>query len=243
MSKIYKKIHYCWFGGSELPRISIKCIESWKKYLSDFEIIRWDETNFNINSNIFVKQAYEQKKYAFVSDYVRMHALYSYGGIYLDTDVEILKDFSDKLENRNMVLGFEDEGFVMTAFIYSKANNLLIKNIIERYNNMRFVEENGEINCEPNTIYFTKILENRGLKINNKLQVFGDEFVIYPNDAFCAFDMYCQKYVLSKNTVTVHHCNGSWLSFNDKFKAKLRKILILIFGKECFKKIKEKIYG
>lgn len=242
MSKICKKIHYCWFGGSELPEMTVNCIESWKKYLGDFEIVKWDETNFDINSNIFVKQAYERKKFAFVSDYVRMYALYNYGGVYLDTDVEVLKDFSDKLENRNMVLGFEDEYFVMTGFIYSTANNNLIKNIIERYDSMKFIEESGKVNCEPNTIYFTKILEKSGLSINNRLQSFGDQYIIYPNDIFCAFSIDCQKYIINENTVAVHHCNGSWQSLGDKFKAKAKSILILMFGKEYFEKVKGKVY-
>lgn len=242
MSGICKKIHYCWFGGKELPEMSVKCIESWKKHLCEFQIVKWDETNFDINSNVFVKQAYEQKKYAFVSDYVRMYALYNYGGIYLDTDVEVLKDFSDKLENKNMVLGFEDETFVMTGFIYSTVNNKLIRDIIDGYDKMKFVEDNGKINCKPNTIYFTNILKENGLSVTNRLQEFADQYVIYPNDVFCAFNIDCQKYILSENTVAIHHCNGSWQSFTDKLKAKLKSILILMFGKEYFEKVKEKVY-
>ena len=119
MNKIPKKIHYCWFGGNPLPKETVEYIKSWKKYCPDYEIIEWNESNFDINRNLYIKQAYEAKKYAFVSDYVRVFALYKYGGIYLDTDVEVFKDFNDLLDNESF-WGFEQENYIATSTIGAK---------------------------------------------------------------------------------------------------------------------------
>ena len=128
-----KKIHYCWFGGKKLPKSVEDCIKTWKKFLPDYEIKQWNESNFDVNSFPFVKEAYESKKWAFVSDYVRIYALYNEGGLYLDTDVKILKDPTDVL-NKEVVLGYEDSGYVGTAMIYAQnPQNKYIKAILDYY--------------------------------------------------------------------------------------------------------------
>ena len=121
---IPKIIHYCWFGNNEKPNIVKKCIASWKEHLKEYEIIEWNEKTFDINSNKFVKEAYEKGMYAFVSDYVRVYALYNYGGIYLDTDVEVKKSFNDLLDN-DSIWGFEEKNFIATSTIGACKKNKL----------------------------------------------------------------------------------------------------------------------
>ena len=141
-----KTIHYCWFGGKKLPKKVKKCIKTWKKYLPDYKIKEWNEKNFDINSCNFVKEAYENKKWAFVSDYVRIYALYHEGGIYFDTDMKIIKDVSNIID-KDFVMGFEDSGYVGTAFIGVKEKkNKYIKEIMEYYNNISHF--NPEILCQ-----------------------------------------------------------------------------------------------
>ena len=124
-----KKIHYCWFGGKKLPKDVKKCIATWKKMLPDYEIIEWNEEKFDVNSVPFVKQAYDNKKWAFVSDYVRTYALYEQGGLYLDTDVKILKNVEDIID-KNLVFGYEDSGYFGTAVIATNIkNNPYIKGV------------------------------------------------------------------------------------------------------------------
>ena len=119
---IPKVIHYCWFGRNPKPKLFKKCLKSWKKYCPDYKIVEWNEDNFDISSNLYTKQAYENKKWAFVSDYVRIYALYNEGGLYLDTDVKILKDVSNVVD-KDMFLGYEDSGYVGTAVIGVKEKN------------------------------------------------------------------------------------------------------------------------
>ena len=133
---IPKKIHYCWFGGKKLPKSVEQCIKTWKKQLPDYEIIEWNGNNFDINVCPFVKQAYENKKWAFVSDYARIYALYNEGGIYFDTDVKVLKNI-EHIIDKDMVLGYEDSGFFGTAFISVKEkHNKHIKEILDYYNKL-----------------------------------------------------------------------------------------------------------
>ena len=136
---IPKTIHYCWFGNNDKPTIVKKCIESWEKNLSDYEIIEWNEETFNIECNDFVKEAYEKKMYAFVSDYVRVYALYNYGGIYLDTDVEVNKSFNDLLEN-DSIWGFEEKNYIATSTIGARKGNELIKEFLDEYNGRKFIK-------------------------------------------------------------------------------------------------------
>ena len=154
-----KKIHYCWFGGKKLPKSVEDCIKTWKKFLPDYEIKQWDESNFDVNSFPFVKEAYESKKWAFVSDYVRIYALYNEGGLYLDTDVKILKDPTDVL-NKEVVLGYEDSGYVGTAMIYAQnPQNKYIKEVLDYYGKIKHFEPEIMYNF-ANPVIITKILKH-----------------------------------------------------------------------------------
>ena len=152
-----KIIHYCWFGGKPLSKVAKKCIKSWKKYLPDYEIKQWDETNFDINICSFVKEAYEKKKWAFVSDYARIYALYKEGGIYLDTDMKVLKDVSN-IASKEMFMGFEDSGYIGTAVIGIKEKeSLYAKEILEYYDAIEHFNEEV-IYDYANPVIITKIL-------------------------------------------------------------------------------------
>lgn len=157
---IPKTVHYCWFGGKEKPELTNMCISSWKKHLPDYEIIEWNENNFDINMNNFVKEAYEAKKFAFVSDYVRAYVLYNYGGIYLDTDVEVIKPL-DQFLDHNVFTGCESDKYCVTGTIGSTKNHELIKSLLEYYDNKKFRLDNNEYNNTPNTVIITEIIKNK----------------------------------------------------------------------------------
>jgi len=164
---IPKKIHYCWFGKNPMPKLAQKCINSWNKYCSDYEIICWNEDNFDINSNEYVKEAYENKKFAFVTDYVRLYALYNYGGVYMDTDVEVLKSLDKFLENEAFS-GFENTEYVPTGIMASTKGNNVIKDLLDYYKDRHFIKEDGSFDLKTNTETITSIMEKKGLNKNNK---------------------------------------------------------------------------
>ncbi|EGT3601059.1 glycosyltransferase family 32 protein [Clostridium perfringens] len=218
-----KIIHYCWFGRTKLPDLAVKCIESWKEKCSDYEIRVWNEDNFNININSYVRQAYDNKKYAFVTDYVRLYVLYNYGGIYMDTDVEVLKSLDEFLE-LDAFSGFEKEDAIPTGIMGCKKGNLLFKELLEYYNDKSFVKENGELDLTTNVDIITNILLNKGLVLNNETQVI-EGFKLFPKEFFCPKDYRTGNIKLTYNTYTIHHFAGSWHSNKQKFKNKIIKIL------------------
>ena len=156
--RIPRIIHYCWFGKGEKPKIVLKCIESWKKHLHDYEIKEWNEENFDINCNTYVSEAYKMRKYAFVSDYVRVYALFNYGGIYLDTDVEVFKPFDDLLSHETF-WGFEQENYIATSTIGSMKGNNLIKIFLDKYTIKGFIKDDGTQDDQTNVAIITKMLE------------------------------------------------------------------------------------
>lgn len=220
---IPKVIHYCWFGGKELPQKEKQCIQTWKEILPDYEIVRWDESNFDININNYVKEAYDSKKYAFVSDFARFHILYNYGGIYMDTDVKVLKRLDHFLENEAF-LGFENNDMIAPGLIFgAKKENKIIEEIIEGYKNRRFILNDGKLNLTTVCEYTTNILKNYGLKSNNKEQKVGN-IKIYPTDYFCPLDYNTGKTQITVNTHTIHLYNASWQNNSQKIKARIKRI-------------------
>ena len=160
MSKI---IHYCWFGGSEKPPIVKKCIDSWKEYFPDFEIMEWNEQNFDIHNNRYVEEAYQSKKYAFVSDVARFYALEKFGGLYFDTDVEVIKDFAPLLDQEAFA-GFETDEYINPGLVLwvKEKNNRLMKEMLNYYEGLSFIREDGSFNTTTICIYFTEILKQYG---------------------------------------------------------------------------------
>lgn len=230
MDKIPKKIHYCWFGGKELPPLAIKCLNSWKEKLPDYEICRWDESNFDLFSNLYVREAYENKKWAFITDYARLYILYNHGGIYMDTDVEILKTLDDLLFE-NAFSGFEHNENIPTGIMASKKDNKWIKLLLDYYDDRHFIVDD-KIDLTTNVVIITNLTKEKyHIRQNNTLQRF-DDFTIYPSDYFCPKNIITDEIIITENTYCIHHFSGSWLSSSMKIKVKIFKIYKKIFGKE-----------
>jgi mannosyltransferase OCH1-like enzyme len=239
---IPKKIHYCWFGRGQMPELAVNCINSWKKYLPDYELILWNEDNFDINCNQYVKEAYESKKYAFVTDYVRLYALYHHGGIYMDTDVEVLKSL-DKFLEQSFFIGCEKEDLIQTGLIGSLPKNRIVKRILNYYDDKKFVLNDGSLNLLPNPKIFSPILhEEYGWIPKNSFQNLADGISVYPIDYFCAKDWETGKIRISENTHTIHHFSGSWHTKTDKLKIRVQNI-IGPRGTQFIVNIKKKIKG
>lgn len=226
---IPKTIHYIWFGRNQFPELVNKCIESWKEYCPDYKFILWNEDNFDLDSCQFVKEAYEKKKYAFVSDYVRLEVLYKFGGIYLDTDVEITKNLDHFLYHRAFS-GFEDNKNIPTGIIASEKEHSLFKELLSYYNNRPFIKEDGTYDMITNVEVITHQLLKKGFTPNNKLQTV-DGFTLYPNDYFCPINPTNGVSNMTDNTHTIHHFNGSWLTFEQRRELEKRKMLVKRFGK------------
>lgn len=227
---IPKKIHFCWFGGKPLSEETKKYIESWKVHCPDYEIIEWNETNFDINSNNYVKEAYEAKKWAFVTDYVRLYVLYNEGGIYMDTDVEVLKKL-DQFLVHDAFSGFETEKDIPTGIMGSRKELPLFKKLLEYYDNRHFIKQDGSYDMTTNVSIISDICKQYGLKRNNKLQNI-EGFVLYPSDYFCPKSHDTGKIDLTSNTVTIHHFAGSWLSIEAQKRINLSHYLCNKFGKK-----------
>lgn len=236
-TKIPKVIHYCWFGSKEKPNIVQRCMDSWKKNLPDYKIIEWNESNFNIHCNSYVSEAYKAKKFAFVSDYVRLHALYNYGGIYLDTDVEVFKPFDDLLHHESF-WGFEQENYIATSTIGSCQSNFLIGEFKSTYEKKSFLKENGEIDQLTNVAIITEILKSKGLELTGEYQELKGIGAFYPQSYFSPYDyINCRKFI-TKNTYTLHHFYKSWLPPKARLKSLTKKAIAQVIGGERIAKLR-----
>lgn len=229
---IPKVIHYCWFGRKPLPSLAIKCIESWKKYLPDYEIKEWNEDNFNVNIIPYTQEAYEASKYAFVSDYARFWILYRYGGLYFDTDVEVIKPMDDIIA-RGSFMGCETMADRLTAISVAPGLGLgatselsLYKEILDVYSKLHFIEKDGSYNLKTVVSYTTEILFKHGLRDSNDIQKCADVWV-YPIEYFCPVSVKDGKLRITDNTRSIHHYSQSWQSPVRKYG---RKIILLIGG-------------
>lgn len=242
---IPKIIHYCWFGKKELPPLALKCIESWRKYLPDYEIKEWNEDNFNINITPYVSDAYKQKKYAFVSDYARFWIIYNYGGIYFDTDVEVLKSMDDLIA-KGPFMGCENTPTAKIKLAVNPglgfggyAKMIFFKDVINLYENIQFndyKDNNGPITIVQ---HVTKLLNEKGLKNTSDIQKI-ENITIYPKEYFSPLDYYSGKIYLTPKTYTFHHFNGSWTSKKDKLFLYISRTFGFKFAKLCssiYKKI------
>lgn len=227
-----KIIHYCWFGGKPLPKNAQKCIHSWEKNLPDYEIKRWDESNFNVNIIPYVKEAYSVGKYAFVSDYARFWILYHYGGVYFDTDVEVLKSIDDIVQKGNfMGVEQQDENTITVApglGLAVEKKNILLKELMEIYHTSHFVLEDGTL-CMKNIVEITtELLLDKGLKnTTNIQQCYG--FTIYPKEYFCPIDYQTRELRVTENTRTIHHYAESWVPKSTRLKNTIGRIFGLKF--------------
>ena len=210
---IPKIIHFCWFGGNDLPVSTKKYIMTWRKNLPDYKIRKWDEKNFDIKSApVYVQEAYAAGKFAFVSDYVRIQALRKYGGIYFDTDVEVVRPFDKYLEGRSMVLGFESDRSLTTAFIACSKNHPFIEEFEKTYHERRFIKEDGSMDLTAINVGFSNQAEAWGLDLSrNAFQEIGDGIAVYPIEYFAAFDVKNWHERTGPNTFTIHHMDASWV--------------------------------
>lgn len=225
---IPKIIHYFWCSEGEIPEEVNNCIESWKKYLPNYEIRQWNSNNFDFSCCNYVKQAYEAQKYAFVSDYVRLAVLYKYGGVYFDTDVEVISSF-DEFLNQEAFCGFESEGRLGTCVLGSVPNNIIIKKFLDHYNNLQFIKDNGEFDLTPNPVPITNICIENGMKPDDTIQ-YLHSITIYPRTYFCPINPFSKGDFYSVNTVSVHHFSGAWLDNKMQNRIKLKKKMIKRLG-------------
>lgn len=216
---IPKKIHYCWFSKNPIPDYLQKCIDSWYRFCPDYEIIRWDEDNYDVSKNLYMQQAYEARKWGFVPDIARLDILYRHGGIYLDTDVELIRNLDDLLYQPAFV-GVEKWGNVnMGGCCGTIAQHPTIKTILDFRINEKFILEDGSLNLTTCGFYETKPLIACGFKPNNTIQRIAD-VTVYSSDFFHPYDYMSGETVITENTYSVHHFNGGWL---DEKKTEERK--------------------
>ena len=228
---IPKIIHYCWFGRGEKPELAVKCMESWKKYLSGYEVKEWNEDNFDISRNQYVREAYENRKFAFVTDYVRLYAIYTEGGIYMDTDVEVVGDY-DRFLHHHAFSGFETDGNVPTGMMAAEKGSMWAKDLLDQYQNRVFLLPDGSFDMTTNTTVITDYMLDKGLILNNQFQDFPGLCTMYPADFFCPKDHRTGIIRCTKNTVCIHHFAGSWLehSFVTDLRHNIKLFLVKVIG-------------
>lgn len=211
---IPKKIHYCWFGGNPLPEDAKRYIESWKKYCPDYEIKEWNEGNFDLDRYPYVREAYDNRKFAFVSDVARLYALYTEGGIYMDTDVEVLKPLDEFLKYDG-VSGFESSTQIPTGLMASRDLHPLVKEWLDEYEGIHFVKEDGSFDLTTNVTRITNSCLKHGFIPNGELQTVAD-YTFFPSDYFCPKSHETGIISCTENTVAIHHFAGSWVPEDEK---------------------------
>lgn len=218
---IPKKIHYMWLGGKNIPKNLQKCIDSWSRFCPDYEIIRWDENNYDINKNLYMKEAYENGAYGFVPDYARLDILYNHGGIYLDTDVELIKSLDDLL-CYDAFCGVEKwQTINFGGCSGAVKGNKMIKNFIEERAKERYLYEDGYANTNTCGYLDTMTAMKYGYIINGKTQMISD-MIIFSYDYFHPYDYMSQRVQKTSNTYSIHHFNGGWM--NEELKNENLKI-------------------
>lgn len=226
---IPKIIHYCWFGRNPLPSSAKRCINSWKKYLPDYEIKEWNEDNFDVNCIPYTRDAYAAKKYAFVSDYARFWVLYHYGGVYFDTDVEVIRPM-DEFIAKGPFMGWEKPG---STGVYSIAPGLglaankeqpIYQEILHGFEHLNFYNENGERNNYSMIPLVTDLLTQKGLKKDGSMQVI-DNVILYPSEYLCPMEYFTGKVTITDNTYTIHWYSMTWLPKTAIWKFKLMRLV------------------
>lgn len=248
---IPKIIHYCWFGGNPLPPLALECIASWKKFLPDYEIREWNESNFDVNYIPYTAEAYKQKKYAFVSDYARFWIIYQHGGIYFDTDVEVIRSMDDIIAQGNF-MGFETDpdgsntpGKYAPGFCFDVALGLgyglekghpFMKHMMDYYQGLSFSVKRHDPWLKTIVAYTTEELCKLGLQNKKGIQKLGD-ITIYPKEYFAPINVISNRLHITKNTRTIHRYMGSWTgSGQGSFRSRMKSLI-----PECFLILNNKI--
>lgn len=215
---IPKRIHYCWFGKNTKPQLAEKCIESWKHFCPDYELIEWNETNVDLNAcPVYVQKAYAMKKWAFVTDYIRLKVVYENGRIYLDTDVELLKPL-DALLHHRAFLGCEGTEFVNTGLGFgAEAGHAFLLENMAVYDALNPIDENGNFVSSPCPHYTTAVLKDMGVIFPiEDITEAPAGMTIYPNHFFNPYSWKTEKLHISKETISIHHYSGSWMTPQQK---------------------------
>ena len=229
---IPKMIHYCWFGKGNKPKLALACIESWKKYCPEYELVEWNEENFDIACNLYVKQAYAHKKFAFVADYARFYALYHYGGIYMDTDVELVKSL-DIFLMQKAFSGFELPEYVSAGIMACEKDFILFKEFLDYYEDKAFVDRNGGLNMITIVATITSIFEKYGLRKDGTYQIIR-QCTLYPIDYFYPLSDATGRLRKTENTYAIHWFSKSWIEPKYRLRSKITRIFHRIFGEKCF---------
>ena len=236
---IPKIIHYCWFGKNPKPDYIKKYMETWLYYCPNYTIKEWNEDNFDVYQNTYCREAYEAGKWAFVSDFARLKVLYDYGGVYMDTDVEVCKSL-DKLLLANAFSGFETNNSIPTGIMGSTQYNEWIGYLLSYYDNKKFRLDDGTFDLKTNVQTITEMTQKKyQLNLNGKYQVFGDNYVLYPFEYLCAKSLDDGKVKKTENTYTIHHFAGSWLTGFGRVKHITKIFLVRIIGINLTNKLKK----
>ena len=212
---IPKIIHYCWFGKNPIPDRYKEWMKSWKKYCPDYEIVEWNESNYDVHKNAYMAEAYEAKKWGFVPDYARLDILYEHGGIYLDTDVEVVRSF-DPLLNQQAFIGFEGDSYVnVGSGMGTISNNPTILDMRNDYDNRHFRREDGTIDVTASPVYQTNILKSMGLETTGLFQKLTG-INVYPRSFFCPLSAYGKCAIKYKESFSIHHFDASWVDKKQK---------------------------
>lgn len=236
---IPKKIHYCWFGKNKKTESMEKCIESWKRFCPDYEITEWNEDNFDINCIPFVKEAYEAGKWAFVSDYARLKIIYDNGGIYLDTDVELIKSLDDLL-NLEAYAGFEGDTQIATGLGFgAEKGHPMVYALMEDYHNRCFSCHIDDLMAIACPVINTKVFEKYGFEPNGKMQTVNG-MKIFPKEYFNPMDSQIYELNVTEKTYSIHRYDATWRNQNSALKKAIIRAFVKVFGKKVYLKLKEK---
>lgn len=210
-------IHYCWFGGKQMPELALKCLESWHRYLPDYELCLWNEDTFDLDLFPYAREAYDNGKYAFVTDVVRLWALEKFGGVYMDTDVEIIRPLDD-LMNLPAFTGYEASlaNSPVTGLMASAPHGLWVSEQLAYYSSGRhFVKEDGTLDLTTNTVTIANIMREGGFVIDGKYQIYKNDMHVFPVDYFCPLTS-TRVLNITNNTYCIHHFAGSWVERTQK---------------------------
>lgn len=219
---IPKIIHYCWFGGNPLPELAKKCIESWKKYCPDYEIIEWNETNYDITKNNYMYEAYKNKKWGFVPDYARLDIIYTHGGIYLDTDVELIKPINDLLELNAFASVEQNSQYVALGLGFgAEKGHLTIRALRDYYDSLSFIKD-GEMNLTPAPKINSRVLQDMGYRFSEQI-IKSCDMTIFPSEYFCPINYDTNELTITDKTYSIHHYTASWYDESQRYALKLKR--------------------